>query len=104
MKARIFLAMALVALASPAPTWAIDRPEIRSFQPYSGLQSGFRPAPPIQRGVRTSRPQVVMPKPVAPMIGYRTPGYAYCAEQPDGTLEPLAGPYAAKPLPRAQCP
>ena len=100
---------ALLGLSNAATlTPVVDRPEMRSYQPYSGLQFGFRPTPPVQRGVRSSRPRVVMPKPVAPLIGYGNPpnlslGYAYCAEPP-GNLEPVTGPYAAKPLPTPQCP
>jgi hypothetical protein len=60
-----------------------DRPEIRSFQPYSGLQYGFRPEPPARRDGRERR-RVIMPKPVAPLIEPGAPGpgrgqyYVYC--------------------------
>ena len=107
-QAWIFLAVALVLLPGAQRSLAIDLPEMRSYQPRSGLQFGFRPTPPVQRGARTTRPQVIMPKRVAPMIGYGSPphlslGYSYCADRPDGTLEPLTGPYDAKPIPRTQC-
>ncbi len=75
-----------------------DRPEMRSYQPYSGLQFGFRPEPPVQRGVATERPTIVMPKRLAPLIEYGTPSpysaqwYAYCAERFQG-LEPRTGRY-----------
>jgi hypothetical protein len=52
---------------------AIERPEIRSYQPYSGLQFDFRPEPPGERGIRPkreTRPRVVMPVPVSPLIEY----------------------------------
>lgn len=63
----------------------VERPEIRSYQPYSGLQFGFRPEPPRRRRIGEPRPQVIMPQPVAPLIEYgtKTPYsaryYAYCA-------------------------
>lgn len=69
-----------------APT--IDRPDIRSYQPYSGLQFGFRPEPPGQRGIRPdrdSRPRVVKPIPVSPLIEYDPrapfsgPSYRFCS-------------------------
>jgi hypothetical protein len=87
----------------------IDRPEMRSFQPYSGLQYGFRPTSPIKRGVKSKRPRIVMPKRVAPLIenGRATPysahGYAYCADPP-GDFEPRTGPYDSRPIERRQCP
>jgi hypothetical protein len=62
----------------------VERPEIRSYQPYSGLQFGFRPEP-RRRRIGKARPQVVMPEPVAPLIEYGTDQpysaqyYAYCA-------------------------
>ena len=91
------------------PTLVIDRPEMRSYQPYSGLQFGFRPTLPIQRGVKSKRPRVVMPKRVAPLTesGKDTPhsarGYAYCADPP-GDFEPRTGPYDPHPVERQQCP
>ncbi len=89
-------------------TLVIDRPEIRSYQPYSGLQFGFRPKLPIQRGVRVSRPEIVMPRPVAPLIEYGPPTpysaqwYAYCTEQ-TGSIEPRDGPYAGQPSGTRRC-
>jgi hypothetical protein len=100
-------------LQRPAETWmltpVVDRPEMRSYQPYSGLQFGFRPTAPIQRGVKSKRPRVVMPKRVGPTIEYgrATPysaqGYAYCADPP-GDFEPRTGPYDSRPIERRQCP
>jgi hypothetical protein len=125
--ARALVAIGLIALSS---SWAaishaseilpppaefsmiiavIDRPEMRSYQPYSGLQFGFRPTPPIPRGVRSTRPRIVMPKRVAPLIEYGTAtpysaqGYAYCANPP-GDFEPRTGPYDSQPIERSQCP
>jgi hypothetical protein len=48
----------------------VERPEIRSYQPYSGLQFGFRPEPPRQRRIGEERPAVVMPEAVPPLIEY----------------------------------
>jgi hypothetical protein len=90
-------------------TPVIDRPEMRSYQPYSGLQFGFRPRTPTQRGVKSKRPRIVTPKRVAPLIEYGTTtpysaqGYAYCAEPP-GNFEPRTGPYDPAPIGKAQCP
>ena len=84
----------------------IDRPEIRSYKPYSTLQFGFRPRPSIQRGVRTTRPRIVMPKRVAPLLddgGYSAQGYSYCADAP-GAIEPREGPYGSAPIGPGQCP
>jgi hypothetical protein len=87
-------------------TPVIDRPEMRSFQPYSGLQFGFRPTRPIQRGVKSKRPKVVMPKRVEPLIeygrAYPSQGYAYCANPP-GDFEPRTGPYNPQPIERRHC-
>ncbi len=67
---------------------APQRPEMRSYQPYSGLQFGFRPEPPGQRGIRlnpSTRPKIIMPEPVSPLIEYHTPTpragqyYRYCS-------------------------
>jgi hypothetical protein len=78
--------LTLPSIESPPP---LARPELRSYRPYSGLQFGFRPEPPGKRGIRPeeeTRPEVVMPEPVAPLIEYGTPSpyasrhYSYCAE------------------------
>ena len=84
----------------------IDRPEIRSYKPYSTLQFGFRPRPPVQRGVRTTRPRIVIPKRVAPLLdddGYSAQGYSYCADAP-GAIEPREGPYGPAPIGPGECP
>jgi len=113
-----FACLVLAAAASAAPrpsdeplrpalSLVADKPEMRSFQPYSGLQYGFRPRPPAKYGVRTSRPKVIMPKRVAPMIGYGdrglSLGYAYCAESP-GHIEPRTQAYGPRPAESDQCP
>jgi hypothetical protein len=54
----------------------VARPEMHSFQPYSGLQFGFRPEPPGKHGIRPKpkpRPEVVTPKAVSPLIEYGAP-------------------------------
>lgn len=90
-------------------TLIVDRPEIRSYQPYSGLQFNFSPEPPIQRGVGQKRPKIVAPRPVEPVIEYGAPraysaeGYAYCPDRP-GQIEPREGPYAGAPLGQRTCP
>jgi hypothetical protein len=73
--------------AANAIVRVMDRPEIRSYQPHSGLQYGFRPTPPPQRGVRRQRPEVVMPVPISPLIergvpdSYSAQWYVYCAQK-----------------------
>lgn len=87
----------------------VDRPEIRSYQPYSTLQYGFRPKPLPQRGVRTPRPRIILPKPVAPLIEYGPPApyasqfYSYCPDTPL-PIEPRDGPYAPRPVGPRICP
>jgi hypothetical protein len=90
-------------------TPVVDRPEIRSYQPYSGLQFRFRPEPPLQRGVRQKRPKIVAPKPVEPVIEFGSPRpysverYTYCPDRP-GQIEPRDGPYGHAPLGQRTCP
>jgi hypothetical protein len=111
-------ALALGALAGPAdadglggsdsnrPYWAhppeltlpriptkpvTPRPEMRSYQPYSGLQYGFRPEPPGENGIRPEdediRPEIVVPHPVPPLIEYGPPpvstgpSHSYCSDR-----------------------
>ncbi len=99
----------MTSQASSSIMPVIDRPEIRSYQPYSGLQQGFRPLPPVQRGVRTLRPKIIAPKPVAPLILYGPPypyvaqGYSYCPD-PLQPIEPREGPYGPRPIGPRQCP
>jgi hypothetical protein len=87
----------------------VDRPEIRSYQPYSGLQFNFSPTPPVQRGVQRKRPKIVAPKRVEPLIEYgpsrpySSGGYAYCVDRP-GQIEPRDGPYGGQPLGQRTCP
>ncbi len=64
------------------------RPEIRSYQPHSGLQYGFRPEPPGQRRIRPgdadAGTRVILPKAVPPLIEYgppptmNGPSHTYC--------------------------
>jgi hypothetical protein len=90
-------------------TPVVDRPEMRSYQPYSGLQFNFAPTPPVQRGVHRKRPRIVQPRPVAPVIEfkgsspYSSGGYAYCLDRP-GQIEPRDGPYGDQPLGQTTCP
>ena len=90
-------------------TPVIDRPEMRSYQPYSGLQFNFAPTPPVQRGVHRKRPKIVAPRPVEPVIEYgpsrpHSMGrYDYCVDPP-GQIEPRAGPYGDQPLGQRTCP
>jgi BA14K-like protein len=73
-----------------------ERLEMRSYLPYSGLQKGFRPPPPMQHGVVTDRPEIVQPIPLAPLMETPTPfsaqWYAYCAER-YRSFEPSTGTY-----------
>jgi hypothetical protein len=99
------LVMQSVRLVAPV----IDRPEIRSYQPYSGLQFNFAPEPPVQRGVRQKRPKIIAPRPVEPVIEFGPPRpyaverYAYCSDRP-GQIEPRDGPYGDQPLGQRTCP
>ncbi len=48
------------------------RPELRSFQPYAGLQDQNVPiVPPLPR--YTTRPAVIMPTPLPPVIHHGAP-------------------------------
>ena len=82
----------------PKPPGVVERPEIRSYQPYSTLQYGFRPDAPPQRGVVDRRPRVVMPKRLAPLVPYGSPPpyseewYVYCADR-YRSFEPATGLY-----------
>ena len=95
--------------ASSSTLRVIDRPEIRSYQPYSTLQYGLRPRSLPQRGVRTPRPRIILPKPAAPLSEYGPPApyasqfYSYC---PDTALpiEPREGPYGPRPVGPRSCP
>jgi len=71
----------------------IDRPEIRSYQR-------------AERGVRTTRPRIILPKRVSPLLeheAFSAGDYSYCADAP-GNIEPREGPYAAAPIPLPYCP
>jgi hypothetical protein len=99
------LVMQSVRLVTPV----IDRPEIRSYQPDSGLPFNFSPEPPVQRGVRQKRPKIIAPRPVEPVIEFGPPRpyaverYAYCPDRP-GQIEPRDGPYGDAPLGQRTCP
>ena len=91
-------------LAAPAIVPAIipvvDRLEMRSYQPYSTLQYGFRPVPPVQRGVARKQLEIVKPQRLAPLIPYGSPTpwsakwYAYCAKRYQ-SFEPGTGLYTS---------
>ena len=79
------------AFANALPV--VDRPEIRSNQR-------------VERGVRTTRPRIILPRRVAPLLEEETfsaGDYSYCADAP-GNIEPREGPYAAAPIPLPYCP
>lgn len=98
-----------IAALTPVVTPVIDRPEIRSYQPYSGLQFNFTPEAPLQRGVHQKRPKIIVPRPVEPVIEFGPPRpysverYAYCPDRP-GQIEPRDGPYGNTPLGQRTCP
>ena len=86
-----------------------DRLELRSYEPYSTLQYGFRPEPPSPpRGVRKTRPEIVAPTRVAPLIrsGAPTPytadWYRYRARS-YRSFEPGTGLYTSYSGARRVC-
>jgi hypothetical protein len=89
----------------PPPPRPAARPEVRSYRPYSGLQYGFRPTPPVERSVRASEPEITMPKRVEPLVrnGRLSLGYSYCAEPPANVGLPSA-PFSGAPAPSRTCP
>jgi len=89
----------------PPPPRPAGRPEMRSYQPYSGLQYGFRPTPPVERSVRASEPQITMPKRVEPLVrnGTLSLGYAYCPE-PRANIGLPSAPFGGPPAPSRTCP
>jgi hypothetical protein len=91
-----FLALALVA---PAPGQGAGRQELRSYQPYAGLQEApVVPLPPEERGVERRRPEIPMPRARSPVITHGTPDaytaqwYVYC-EAKYRSFEPGTGLY-----------
>ena len=89
----------------PPPPKPAARPEMRSHQPYAGLQYRFRPTPPVERSVRAGEPEITMPKRVEPLIrnGRLSLGYAYCPEPPGNVGLPSA-PFGGPPAPSRTCP
>jgi hypothetical protein len=86
-----------------------DRLELRSYEPYSTLQYGFRPEPPSPpRGVRKTRPEIVKPTRVAPLIRsgapvpYTADWYRYCARS-YRSFEPGTGLYTSYSGARRVC-
>jgi hypothetical protein len=81
---------------------APERPAMHSYQPYSNLQSGFRPHPPAKRGEEAG-PQVIMPKRQAPMVGEDPAAakwYSYCGSHAESRATSGA---AALAVPRDRC-
>src|SRR5688572_13349231 len=86
-----------------------DRLEMRSFQPYAGLQDENVPVDaPVQRGVRKTRPEIVRPTAVNPVIETGVPRaftaqwYKYCAQR-YRSFEPGTGLYTSFSGQRRQC-
>ena len=86
-----------------------DRLELRSYEPYSTLQYGFRPEPPSPpRGVLKTRPEIVKPTRVAPLINsgapvpYTADWYRYCAQN-YRSFEPGTGLYTSYSGARRVC-
>jgi len=85
-----------------------QRLEMRSYQPYSGLQYGFRPDPPANRTFGRKPPPIPMPEPVAPLIEYGTPTpysaqwYVYCADR-YRNFEPETGLYTSYSGAKRRC-
>jgi hypothetical protein len=75
-----------------------DRLELRSYNPYAGLQFETPLYGPPQRGVGPTRPEVIMPSRKSPIIHQGTPEpytaqwYAYCSGR-YLTFEPRTGLY-----------
>jgi BA14K-like protein len=75
-----------------------DRLELRSYNPYAGLQFEAPLYGPPQRGVEFTRPEVIMPSRKSPIFHQGTPDpytaqwYAYCSGK-YVTFEPRTGLY-----------
>jgi hypothetical protein len=75
-----------------------DRLELRSYNPYAGLQFETPLYGPPQRGVGPTRPEVIMPSRKSPIFHQGTPDpytaqwYAYCSGR-YLTFEPRTGLY-----------
>ena len=93
------VAAALAASAGPTLGQAGSRPEVRSYQPYSGLQEEpVVPLPPAERGVERKRPEIPTPRARSPVIihgapeAYTAQWYVYCAAKHQ-SFEPGDGLY-----------
>jgi hypothetical protein len=75
-----------------------DRLELRSYNPYAGLQFETPLYGPPQRGVGSTRPEVIMPSRKSPIFHQGTPDpytaqwYAYCSGK-YVSFEPRTGLY-----------
>jgi hypothetical protein len=82
----------------PPPIQVQDRLELRSYNPYAGLQFETPLYGPPQRGVGPTRPEVIMPSRKSPIFHQGTPDpytaqwYAYCSGR-YLTFEPRSGLY-----------
>lgn len=92
-------------LKRAAPQKPAGRPELRSYQPYAGLQYRFRPKPPVERSIRAEAPEITTPKRVEPLVedGKLSLGYAYCAEPRENIGLPGAR-FGGPPAPSRTCP
>jgi hypothetical protein len=93
------LAGALALAAPPAFAQAGKRQEMRSYQPYAGLQiAPVVPLPPAERGVERKRLETPMPIPRSPVIApgapaaYTAQWYVYCSAK-YRSFEPGTGLY-----------
>ena len=77
-----------------------DRLELRSYNPYAGLQFETPLYGPPQRGVESTRPEVIMPSRKSPIFHQGTPDpytaqwYAYCSGK-YVSFEPRTGLYTS---------
>jgi BA14K-like protein len=77
-----------------------DRLELRSYNPYAGLQFEEPLYGPPQRGVESTRPEVIMPSRKSPIFHQGTPDpytaqwYAYCSGK-YVSFEPRTGLYTS---------
>ena len=84
----------------PQPIQVQDRLELRGYNPYAGLQFDTPLYGPPQRGVESTRPEVIMPSRKSPIFHQGTPDpytaqwYAYCSGK-YVSFEPRTGLYTS---------
>jgi hypothetical protein len=95
----LLLAGAIALAAPPAFAQAGSRHEMRSYQPYSGLQvAPVVPLPPAERGAERKRLETPAPVPRSPVLvpgapaAYTAQWYLYCAAKYQ-SFEPGTGLY-----------